>query len=96
VVVLDSGYDASQLAQADLDADCLVRLAQHRVFFHGPGSYAGRGQPRLHGARFCLRDPRTNGRSDRSAETELGNRIGGRGVSIVKTHIACYLGARTS
>jgi hypothetical protein len=70
VVVLDSGYDASQLAQADLDVDCLVRLAQHRVFFRAPGRYRGRGRPRLHGARFCLRDARTQRRPTRSAATD--------------------------
>jgi hypothetical protein len=70
VVILDSGYDASQLAQADLDVDCLVRLAQHRVFLRAPGSYRGRGRPRLHGARFCLRDARTQRRPARSASTD--------------------------
>ena len=50
VVVLDSGYDAGQLAQAKLDVDCLVRLGLHRVVFGAPGPYQGRGRPRLHGA----------------------------------------------
>jgi hypothetical protein len=33
VVALDTGYDAGQLARAEVDADCLVRLAVHRVLF---------------------------------------------------------------
>ena len=70
VVALDSGYDAGQLAQAELDADCLVRLGLHRVLFGAPGPYRGRGRPRLHGARFCLRDPQTHGTPDRSATTQ--------------------------
>jgi hypothetical protein len=69
VVALDTGYDAGQLAGADLAADCLVRLAAHRVLFRAPGPYQGRGRPRLHGARFCLRDPRTHGTPDHSATT---------------------------
>jgi len=69
VVALDSGYEAGQLAQAKLEADCLVRLAVHRVFFGTPGPYSGRGRPRLHGARLCLRDPQTHGTPDRSATT---------------------------
>ena len=67
VVALDTGYDAGQLAQAEVDADCLVRLAMHRVLFRAPGTYQGRGRPRLHGAHFCLRDPHTHGTPDRSA-----------------------------
>ena len=46
VVVLDSGYDPGQLAQADLDVDCLVRLAQHRVSFRAPGRYRSLGRHR--------------------------------------------------
>jgi hypothetical protein len=69
VVALDSGYDAGQLAQARLDVDCLVRLGLHRVLFGDPGPYRGRGRPRLHGVRFCLREPQTHGLPDRSATT---------------------------
>jgi hypothetical protein len=69
LVILDSGDDAGQLGQAELDGDCLVRLGMHRVFFGAPGPYRGRGRPRLHGARFCLRDPQTHGTPDRSATT---------------------------
>ena len=70
VVALDTGYDAGQLARAELEADCVVRLAVHRVFFGAPGSYQGRGRPRLHGARFCLRDSHTHSTPDRSATTQ--------------------------
>ena len=70
VVALDSGYAAGQLAQAELNVDCLVRLALHRVLFGAPGAYRGRGRPRLHGARFCVRDPQTHGAPARSATTQ--------------------------
>jgi hypothetical protein len=69
VVVLDSGYAAGQLAQARLDGDCLVRLGLHRVLFGALGPYRGRRRPRLHGARFCVREPQTHGTPERSATT---------------------------
>jgi hypothetical protein len=67
VVTLDSGYDLETLAQAQVDADLLVRLAKHRVVYHAAGHYAGRGRPRLHGAPFRLADERTHGRPQCSA-----------------------------
>jgi len=67
---LEQRRDADiEARQAKLEADCLVRLAVHRVFFGAPGPYSGRGRPRLHGARLCLRDPQTHGTPDRSATT---------------------------
>ena len=70
VVGLDSGYDVGQLAQAHLDADLVVRLAKHRVFFHAPGPYPGRGRPATHGPPFKLKDARTHGPPDQSATLE--------------------------
>lgn len=63
VVTLDSGYDASVLAQAvgaGLGADLLVRLATRRTLYHAPGPSAGLGAPRKHGAAFKLHDPTTH------------------------------------
>jgi Transposase DDE domain len=61
VVTFDSGYDPVQLAEAKLEdqADLLVRLARHRVFYRAPGPYRGRGRPAKHGAVFRLKDPAT-------------------------------------
>ena len=70
VVALDSAHDVAQLAQAQLDAALVVRLAKNRVFRRAPGPYAGRGRPRKHGSRFRLRDARTHGRPTRSASLE--------------------------
>jgi Transposase DDE domain len=67
VVTLDSGYDLQTLAQAQVEADLLVRLAKHRVLYRAAGGYRGRGRPRLHGAPFRLADERTHGRPARSA-----------------------------
>ncbi len=68
VVTLDSGYDLETLAQADVDADLLVRLARHRVVYRTAESYGGRGRPRLHGAAFRLADEDTHGQPQRSIE----------------------------
>jgi DDE superfamily endonuclease/Transposase DDE domain len=70
VVALDSAHDVGQLAQADLDADLVVRLAKNRVFRRAPGPYPGHGRPAKHGPRFKLQDARTHGHPDRSASLE--------------------------
>ncbi len=67
VVTRDSGYDPIALARAHLDADLLVRLAAHRVFFRPPPPPAGRGRPRRHGAPFRCKDAATWGTPDRQA-----------------------------
>jgi len=68
VVTLDSGYDLETVAQADVDADLLVRLARHRVVYRTAESYGGRGRPRLHGAAFRLADEDTHGQPQRSSQ----------------------------
>jgi hypothetical protein len=70
VVTLDSGYDPIALARAHLDADLLVRLAAHRVFFHPPPPPTGRGRPRRHGAPFRLKEAATWGTPDRQADLD--------------------------
>ena len=67
VVTLDSGYDPVALAQAQLPADLLVRLAGHRVFFRPPPPHRGRGRPRRHGAPFRFKDAATWGTPDAHA-----------------------------
>ena len=71
LVVLDSGYDAVQLATATERerVDFLVRLAKHRVFYRAPEPNQGRGAPRKHGPVFKLKDPATQGEPDRQAST---------------------------
>jgi hypothetical protein len=71
VVALDAGYDPAQVAASPerKQADFLVRLARHRVFFRAPGPYQGRGAPRKHGPVFKLKDPTTQGAPERQART---------------------------
>jgi hypothetical protein len=64
VVTFDSGYDPVALAQAQLPADLLVRLASHRVFFRPPPAYPGRGRPRRDGAPFRFKDAASWGTPD--------------------------------
>jgi len=66
VVTLDSGYDLETLANANVDADLLVRLIKSRVLYRAPKRYAGPGRPRLHGEPFRLADERTYGDPQRS------------------------------
>lgn len=70
VVALDSGHDPSQLAQARLDADVVVRLAKNRVFRRVPAPYRGHGRPAKHGPAFRLKAPPTQGAPDQTATTE--------------------------
>lgn len=75
LAALDSGYDPVQLARAQqapagLDADLLVRLASHRVFFRDPGPYPGKGRPRKHGPVFRCKEPATHGPPDQEATLE--------------------------
>lgn len=70
VVALDSGYDVAQLAQAEVDADLVVRLAKSRVFRRAPGPYAGRGRPHKHGPVFKLDDAHSHGPADHAASLE--------------------------
>jgi hypothetical protein len=75
VVALDSGYDPVGLARAQhqpagLAVDVVIRVASHRVFYRGPGPYAGKGRPRTHGAVFRCKDPTTHDTPARHAALE--------------------------
>ena len=64
LVMLDSGYQGTELAAAlaDLPVQLLVRLRSDRVFrFDAPARTPGkRGRPCRHGAKFSLADPTTH------------------------------------
>jgi hypothetical protein len=70
VVTLDSGYDLETLAQSQVDADLVVRLAKHRVVYGAADAYQGRGRPRLHGAPFRLADEHSHGQPPVSRSLE--------------------------
>lgn len=72
VVTFDSSYDPVGFVRAQqtgtLAADALVRVAGHRVFYHDPPPYAGKGAPRKHGAIFRCKDPTTHGPPDQQVQ----------------------------
>lgn len=48
----------------------LVRMRRDRVLYGAPGSYSGRGRPRVHGDRFAFKEPETWGEPDATVELE--------------------------
>ena len=61
LAVLDREYgNASWVeAQADIQADCLMRLRSNACLWSEPPVYSGRGRPRKHGQRIKLSDSTT-------------------------------------
>ena len=61
VIVGDGGYGNHHFlgGLGDIDCAALVRLRCDRVLFGEPGSYGGRGSPRVHGERFAFKEPDT-------------------------------------
>jgi hypothetical protein len=61
VVVADGKYGNHRFLGPLRDLKCglLVRLRRDRVLYGTPGSYAGRGRPRVHGDRFAFKEPDT-------------------------------------
>jgi hypothetical protein len=73
VIVADGKYGNHRfLGPLREEADCAVlpRLRRDRVLYHDPGPYAGRGRPRVHGARFAFKAPETWGPPDEEARFE--------------------------
>jgi DDE superfamily endonuclease len=61
LAVLDREYGNASwvLAQADIQADCLMRLRKNACLWSAPPAYSGRGRPRKHGQKMRLNDPIT-------------------------------------
>jgi DDE superfamily endonuclease len=61
LAVLDREYGNATwvLAQADIQADCLMRVRKNACFWSAPPAYSGRGRPRKHGSKMRLNDPTT-------------------------------------
>jgi hypothetical protein len=61
LAVLDREYGNATwvLAQADIQADCLMRVRKNACFWSAPPAYSGRGRPRKHGQKMRLNDPTT-------------------------------------
>jgi hypothetical protein len=67
VVAVDSSYTPGELAQAQVNADVLARLARRRCLYRAPGPYRGRGPRPTHGPPFKLHEPATHGPADHTA-----------------------------
>ena len=78
LVVADGKYGNHHFLGALCEEACdiLVRLRRDRVLYGPPGSYQGRGRPRVHGQRFAFKDAETWGTPD--AEKELDDDRWGR------------------
>jgi hypothetical protein len=61
LAVLDREYGNANwvLAQADIQADCLMRVRRNACLWSAPPAYSGRGRPRKHGQKMRLNDPST-------------------------------------
>lgn len=61
LAVLDREYGNANwvLAQADIQADCLMRVRKNACLWSAPPAYSGRGRPRKHGSKMRLNDPTT-------------------------------------
>lgn len=61
LAVLDREYGNANwvLAQADIQADCLMRVRKNACLWSAPPPYSGRGRPRKHGQKMSLNDPST-------------------------------------
>jgi hypothetical protein len=61
LAVLDREYGNTTwvLAQASIQADCLMRVRKNACLWSAPPAYSGRGRPRKHGSKMRLNDPTT-------------------------------------
>lgn len=78
LAVLDREYGNASwvLAQADIRADCLMRVRRNACFWSAPPAYSGRGRPRKHGEKMKLNDPTTWAKASELLEIEAHPRLG--------------------
>jgi len=78
LAVLDREYGNATwvIAQADIRADCLMRVRRNACFWSAPPPYSGRGRPRKHGQKMKLNDPLTWAEADQTLEIEEHPRLG--------------------
>ena len=72
LIVADAKYGNHRFLAPLKDEPCgaLARMRRDRVLYGAPGSYSGRGRPRVHGDRFAFKEPETWGRPDATVELE--------------------------
>jgi hypothetical protein len=82
LAVLDREYGNGTwvLAQADIQADCLMRVRKNACLSSAPPAYSGRGRPRKHGAKMRLNDPSTWPKADTAIEIDEHPELGKVGV----------------
>lgn len=78
LAVLDREYGNATwvLAQADIQADCLMRVRKNACFWSAPPAYSGRGRPRKHGSKMRLNDPTTWLKADSAIEIDSHPELG--------------------
>lgn len=78
LAVLDREYGNATwvLAQADIQADCLMRVRKNACFWSAPPAYSGRGRPRKHGSKMRLNDPTTWLKVDTAIEIDEHPQLG--------------------
>ena len=78
LAVLDREYGNASwvLAQADIQADCLMRVRKNACLWSAPPTYSGRGRPRKHGQKMRLSDPTTWLQADNVIEIDEHSQLG--------------------
>jgi hypothetical protein len=78
LAVLDREYGNATwvLAQADIQADCLMRVRKNACLWSAPPAYSGRGRPRKHGQKMKLNDPQTWLEADTTLEIDHHPQLG--------------------
>ena len=78
LAVLDREYGNASwvIAQADIRADCLMRVRRNACFWSAPPEYSGRGRPRKHGQKMKLNDQTTWPEADETLEIDEHPRLG--------------------
>ena len=78
IAVLDREYGNASwvLAQAEIKADCLIRVRKNACFWTAPPKYSGRGRPRKHGQKMQLNAPETWMEADATLEIDEHPQLG--------------------
>jgi hypothetical protein len=80
LAVLDREYGNASwvlaLAQASIQADCLMRVRKNACLWSAPPAYSGRGRPRKHGQKMSLNDPTTWFQADTVIEIDEHPELG--------------------
>jgi hypothetical protein len=78
IAVLDREYGNATwvLAQAEIKAECLMRVRKNACFWTAPPAYSGRGRPRKHGQKMQLSAPETWMEADTTLDIDEHPQLG--------------------